>query len=222
MPSARPALRVTTAILGALAAAALLAGCSGTGGSTAKDTPKASHSAGASSNPSAGATDAASASPTPTATPTPVTLQQGEVWTAQQVYAFNPNFAPDPSYKVQSGTAAESIVKLKGVSFGWVNQSSNDTVEVAVAHPAPSTQSQQSGQFAADQGACSDEQTAAAHYCQVIVDGAPAGTVAYFNASVGTLQLFTATGYWVVIDSKIFLEPGDSYQIGADVAGNLK
>jgi len=202
------------------AAAALLVGCTAGGGGSPTDTPTAGQSA--STGPSTTATRSASPSPTPTPTPTPVTLQQGQVWTAQQVYDFNPNFSADPNYAVQSGSVAASIVKLKGVSFGWVNETSGDKIEIAVAHPAASTQSQQSGQLAADQSACGDEQTAAAHYCQVIVDGAPAGTVSYFNASVGTLQIFTTTGYWVAVDSKIFLGPGDSYQIGADVVGNLK
>jgi len=211
MPLARPALRITTTLVAAATVVALLAGCSNAGSSNTKDTPKATQpgtSAGASGP---GATDSASPSPTPTPTPTPVTLQQGQVWTAQQVYDFNPNFSAQPNYKLEPGSPAAALVKLKGVSFGWVNQTSNDTIEIAVAHPSADNIDQFSGQVASSSQ-------------QVPIDGAPAGTLGFFNVAdgIGTLQVFTNNGYWIVIDSKDFLEPGDSYQIATDVMGNLK
>ena len=208
MPFSRPALRITTVLVAAFATAALLAGCTHAS-STAKDTPKAHDTS--NSAPSDGASaPAAEPSSTPTPTPTPVTMQQGEVWTAQQVYDFNPNFSPDPNY--QPSDAAAKLVALKGVSFGWVNQTSSDTIEIAVAHPSAQNFDQFSGAVASG-GAQ-----------QVPIDGAPADTVSYFNVDggVGRLDIFTANGYWVVIDSKIFLEPGDSYQIASAVMGNLK
>jgi len=210
MPHARPALRVTTALVAAFATVALLAGCGSHDSSTAKDTPTAGSTASAAPSDGAG-TSAESASPTPTPTPTPVTLQQGEVWTAQQVYDYNPNFSPAPDYKVQDGSAASKLVDLKGVSFGWINQTSNDTIEIAVAHPSADNIDQFSGEVAGSSQ-------------QVPIDGAPAGTVGYFDVKdgTGTLQVFTANGYWLVVDSKLFLEPGDSYQIATDVMGNLK
>ena len=133
------------------------------------------------------------------------------MWTAQQVYDFNPNFSPDPDYKVQAGSAAEQLVKLQGASFGWVNQTSGQTIEIAVAHPSADNVDQFSGQVAGQSQ-------------QVPIDGAPAGTVSYFNVAggVGTLQVFTNNGYWIVIDSKMFLEPGDSYEVASDVMGNLQ
>jgi hypothetical protein len=208
MPLARPALRITTALISAAAAVALLAGCSGAAGN-AQGEPTATQQP--SSSPSDTATnDAATPDATPTPTPTPVRLQQGQVWTAQQVYDFNPNFSPDPNYKVAS-SAADKLVKLQGESFGWVNQTSGDTIEVAVAHPSGDNIDQFNGQVAASSQ-------------QVPIDGAPAGTISYFDVAdgVGTLQVFTANGYWIVIDSKIFLEPGDSYQIASAVMGNLQ
>ncbi|GAA4180641.1 iron ABC transporter ATP-binding protein [Gryllotalpicola koreensis] len=209
MPSARPALRLTTALAAAAVTATLLAGCA-PASSTTKDTSKPGSSSSAA--PTDTDTSAASPTPTPTPTPTPVTLQQGQIWTAQQVYDFNPNFSPDPNYKLADGSAAAKLVQLSGVSFGWVNQTSGDTIEVAVAHPSAENVDQFSGAVASS-GAQ-----------QVPIDGAPAGTVSYFTVAdgVGTLQIFTDNGYWVVVDSKTFLEPGDSYQIASDVMGNLK
>ncbi|MFC4243004.1 hypothetical protein ACFOYW_06440 [Gryllotalpicola reticulitermitis] len=212
MPLARPALRLSAALIAGAATICLLAACAGTsGGSTGQASP---NSTDASSAPSAGATDAGrptpTFSPTPTPSPTPVTLTQDQVWTAQQVYSYNPNFTVDPDYKVQGGSAADQLVQLKGVSFGWLNETSNDIIEVAVAHPNSANVAQFDGSVAATSQ-------------QVPIDGAPSGTVSYFDVKngVGTLQIFTNNGYWVVIDSKTFLEPGDSYQVASAVMGNL-
>ncbi|WP_022881677.1 hypothetical protein [Gryllotalpicola ginsengisoli] len=220
MSTDRPSARLFSALaVGALAVTAL-AGCSMFGGSSA--THPSSTSSATSSGDAAGGSDGsgdssasasatASASPTPTPTPTPVTLTQEQVWTSQQVYDFNPNFSPSPSYQVSSGSAADKLVKLSGVSYGWVNESSGNIIEIAVAKPAAETFDQYSGQVAQS--------------AQVVpIDNAPAGTVGYFSTSgdVGTLQVFTNNGYWIVIDSKEFIEPGDAYQIADDVMGNLK
>lgn len=209
MPSARPALRVTSALIAAAATVALLVGCSSTGnGTTGAAKPTAASDAPSNGQGDSTASDSPSSIPTPT--PTPVTLQQGQVWTAQQVHDFNPAFAPDPNYAVATGSAAEQLVQLSGVSFGWVDQASNDTIEIAVAHPSADDIDQFSGQVAGSSQ-------------EVPIDNAPAGTVGYFDVTggVGTLQVFTNNGYWVVIDSKTFMEPGDSYQIATDVMGNL-
>jgi hypothetical protein len=210
MPFARP-LRLTTALVAGLASVALLAGCSH-GTSTAKATPKAGSTASAA--PSGGATGGRhtqTPTATPTPTPTPVALKQGEVWSAQQVYDFNPNFSADPSYKLKADGPAAPLVKLDGVSYGWVNQTSGDTIEIAVAHPSADNIDQFKGQIATSSQ-------------QVPIDGAPDGTISFFDvaAGVGTLEVFTNNGYWFEVDSKTFLEPGDSYQIATDVMGNLK
>lgn len=140
-----------------------------------------------------------------------MTLTQTQVWTAQQVYTFNPNFTANPNYKVAAGSVAAQLVGLHGVSFGWVNETSNDTIEVAVAHPNPANLADYEGAVAGGSQ-------------QVPIDGAPSGTLGFWSstAGVGMLQVFTTNGYWVVIDSKTFQEPGDAYQIASDVMGNVK
>ena len=210
MPLARPALRLSAALVAGAVAVCLLAGCS----SSDVKAKTGSTNPGASPQTSIGpATASAAPSATPTPSPTPVTLTQSQVWTAQQVYTFNPNFTTNPNYAVQSGSAASQLVQLKGVSFGWVNETSQDQIEVAVAHPNSANFAQFDGAVAATSG----EQ-------QVPIDGAPSGTISYFSITngVGTLQIFTNNGYWVVIDSKTFAEPGDAYPIATDVMGNLK
>jgi hypothetical protein len=222
MPFARPALRLPAVLAAGAIAVVLLAGCSTSGDAAAKATAAARASASASAaaaatngpgGASADPTAVAIPTPTPTPKPIPVTLTQSQVWSAQQVYTFNPNFTADPAYAVKAGSAADQLVQLKGVSYGWVNETSKDQIEVAVAHPNPANFAQFDGQVASSPGAQ-----------QVPIDGAPAGTVSYFTlkGGVGTLQIFTKNGYWVVVDSKTFLEPGDAYPIATDVMGNLK
>jgi len=209
MPIARPALRLSAVLVAGAATVCLLAACASSGGGTSPTTAATD-----STTPTAGATDSAmptqSASATPTPTPTPVTLTQAQVWTAQQVYSFNPNFTTNPNYKVQSGSDADQLVQLKGVSYSWVNETSQATIEVAVAHPNAANIAQFNGAVASSSQ-------------QVPIDGAPAGTVGYFDVKngVGTLQVFTNNGYWIVIDSKLFQEPGDSYPIATAVMSNL-
>lgn len=216
MPIARPALRISrlSALIAAGAVTAfLLAGCAGAdvakSGATNPGSTPGTGTGAASAAPSASATF----TPTPEPSPIPVTLTQAQVWTAQQVYTFNPNFTTDPNYKLQSSSPAAQLVQLKGVSYGWVNETSKDQIEVAVAHPNPANFAQFDGAVASSSG----EQ-------QVPIDGAPSGTVSYFaiKDGVGSLQIFTNNGYWVVIDSKTFMEPGDAYPIATDVMGNLR
>lgn len=215
MPIARPALRLSAAVVAGAATVLLLAGCGAGGASTAKSgRADASATATATTGPAGGSVQpTASATPTPTPSPIPVTLTQAQVWTPQQVYSFNPNFTTNPKYAVQPGSPAAQLVQLKGVSYGWVNETSQDQIEVAVAHPNPANFAQFDGAVASTAG----EQ-------QVPIDGAPAGTISYFSTTkgAGTLQIFTKNGYWVVIDSATFAEPGDAYPIATAVMGNLK
>jgi len=213
MPLARPALRLSAALVAGAVAVCLLAGCAASGSKEKTGSTNPGATPQTSIGPATSAASASAApSATPTPSPTPVTLTQSQVWTAQQVYTFNPNFTANPNYAVKSGSPAEQLVQLKGVSFGWVNETSQDQIEVAVAHPNSANFAQFDGSVAASAGTT-----------QVPIDGAPAGTVSYFSLTggVGTLQIFTNNGYWVVIDSKTFAEPGDAYPIATDVMGNL-
>ena len=72
---------------------------------------------------------------TPTAPTTPVGLTCDQVVTADQLYAYNPNFGADPNYAPKDGSLEKKIVDWKGVSCGWLNQTSNEVIQIAVAKP---------------------------------------------------------------------------------------
>jgi hypothetical protein len=188
----RPAARVSAVILG-LALAAALAGCSAERAEPAA-TPTAS--AGSTSAPAA---PVESATPTPSPTPigTPVTIGCDALLTPQALYDYNPNFGTDPNYSAAEDSLAGQIVAYKGVACGWVNQTSSEPLEVAVADLPE------------------DELTRVKNDAFAISNWVPTyGDEAYFRVTdgVGEARVFSGTHY-VVATSPAFYEPGDAAPI---------
>ncbi|MEO8907634.1 MAG: iron ABC transporter ATP-binding protein [Microbacteriaceae bacterium] len=190
------ALALSLAIVGTLGA------CSGTPASTSSASANAPTGA-----PTSGT--AVTPTPTPSDPPTPVTLTCDQVVTAQQLYDFNPNYGPDPGYKPTTGTNPAAAVAMKGLACGYLNQTSNAVIEVAVANPAAS--------------ALSGLKDAAASSSNVVPTyGVPPSVEGYFtvSAGVGEAQVFSG-GYWVILRSADFAEPGDPGPLVAAVLANL-
>lgn len=88
------------------------------------------------------------------------------------------------------------MVSLGGVACGWSNQSSKETIEVAVARPATA-----------------DRDTAK----QMAAAGTPFpgyGVEAYFSkdANTGVVQAFSGE-YWILVQSVAFYEAGDAARL---------
>ena len=158
------------------------------------------------SEPTASATPTATETPEPTATQapvtvgTPVTIDCNTLVTPDAIYAFNPNFGLSESYKPAAGTEAATIVEAKGLACQWVNQTSGQIVQVAVADlPA-------------------DKITALKNNYVMNSNSVPTyGVEGYFEApategDVGVAEAFTGT-YWISATSDTFLEPGDAQPI---------
>ena len=124
----------------------------------------------------------------------PVEQSCDELVTLEELYAFNPNYAADPDYSPAAGTDAEVIVGLDGVACGWINLSSGQTIEIAVAHLQPE-----------DIEALQNRLVLTSHSVPTY------GGVDYFEKTdeVGVANVFEGD-YWIVADSKEFLEPGDA------------
>lgn len=165
--------------------------------------------------PTPSSTDAATAAPVESATPTPeaagtaVTVSCDEVLTADDVYAFNPNFGTAPDYKPAAGSAAKTAVSYEGVACGWLNQTSGDIIEISVAQPNDTLMTDLKNKAV-------DESNIVPTY------GTPPAVEGYFtNASgPGQAQVF-AGKYWVVANSVAFFEPGDAQQLVATVVSHL-
>ena len=146
--------------------------------------------------------------PTPTAPPTPVGVTCDQVLTPDQLYAFNPNFGTDPGYTPKSGSLEKQIVDWQGVSCGYLNQTSNNVIQIAVAKP-PSDQLE-----TLKNAAITSSQPVPTY-------GTPPAVEGYFKAgSSGQVQIFKGP-YWIVAESDIFLEPGDPAPLMESVLGNL-
>ncbi|WP_167756897.1 iron ABC transporter ATP-binding protein [Orlajensenia leifsoniae] len=187
------------ALLPAVLAVGLLAGCTPDAG-----TPNPSTSA-----PSDSATGGASEEPTtdPSPTPTvpagtPITIGCDELLTTEDVYAFNPNFGPAADYTPTADSAVAAAAADNGLACGWSNQSSGELIEVAVAKPDPAQ-------------LVTVKQNAAATMNAVPTYGTPPAVDGFFSQSqdTGTVQVFTESGYWVVARSTAFFEPGDAVGI---------
>ncbi|WP_139417571.1 iron ABC transporter ATP-binding protein [Agromyces laixinhei] len=196
--------RVRPAVTVALVAAAsvmLLSGCTGEAAAPENSTapPQASEAPDSSASPE----------PTETAEPTvPFAIECDALVTADQLYAFNPNFGTAPDYSPK-GEHVVAVVEEDGTACGWMNQTSGEIIEVAVSTPSPAA-------LLAHKNEAAVGSTAVPTY------GTPPAVEGYFRQTSGTgaAQIFTGP-YWIVIASPVLFEPGDAGQLVADVLGNL-
>ncbi|WEO78310.1 iron ABC transporter ATP-binding protein [Cryobacterium sp. SO2] len=204
----RRSLRAGFALTGATLALFALAGCA----PDSSAEPTASASAGATVTPEPSTT--ATAEPTESATPVPVVPPAGtavdktcdQLLTADDLYALNPNYSIDPGYAASSD-AAVTATTYSGISCGWINQSSSEIVEVALAMPNETL-------------ANTLKDTALSGGEIVPTYGSAPEVEGYFSAGTGTAEVFT-NGYWVAVSSPTMTEPGDAERIMSTVLGNL-
>jgi len=205
---ARRPLRAGFALTGATLALIALAGCAAESGT--EPTASATASASATAEPTATAT----AEPTETATAEPAVPPAGtavdktcdQLLTADDIYALNPNIGVDPGYAATSD-AAVTATTYSGISCGWLNQSSGEVIEVALAMPNETL-------------ANTIKDTALSGGEAVPTYGSAPEVEGYFNADAGTAEVFTG-GYWVAVTSTTMTEPGDAERIMSTVLGNL-
>ena len=154
-----------------------------------------------SATPKPTASSSATAEPTPSATAAPlgtaVDIDCNTLISPQALYEFNPNFGLSDSYKPKSGTEAADIVGMNGLACGWVNQTSGEIIEVAVANlPA-------------------DSLTALKNGFVTTSNSVPTyGVEGYFEleGTIGTAEAFSGP-YWVSASSAAFYEPGDAAMV---------
>jgi hypothetical protein len=160
--------------------------------------------------PSQSPTTSAAPSAAPTPASTPVALTCNQLITPDQIYAFNPNFGTDPGYAPKAGSLAAKVVAYKGLACGWLNQTSGDVIEIAVARPAASELT-------------SLKNTAVTNSQSVPTYGTPPQVdEAYFamQGQAGEVQVFRGS-YWITASSTAFAEPGDPAPLIQNVLDNL-
>ncbi|GAA1803208.1 iron ABC transporter ATP-binding protein [Agromyces neolithicus] len=188
-------------VLVAAASVLLLTGCSGAmpGGATDPGAPPA-----ASESPAATASQPAE----PDEKPVPFEVACDELLSADDVYAFNPNYGTDPGFE-PSAEALVGVVDEAGTACGLLNQTNGAVIEFGVATPP-------AGALATRMG------DAALNSNVVPTYGTPPDVEGYFSRAgdVGEAQVFTGR-YWVVIDSTELVEPGDAQSLVSALLANL-
>lgn len=203
-----PARRSHTARFAVLGAIGILTAFAVTACTPSADTASTPTSATTSTTGSS-----STAAPKPVATPsdppTPVSLTCDQILSPDQLQAFNPDFAADPGYTPKTGSKAAQIASYKGVVCGFLDQTSNSVIEVAVAKPS-------AGQLTAQKN------TAITRSHVVPTYGIPPKVEGYFTVSsgIGEVQVFTG-GWWLVVSSQDFAEPGAPQPLVASVVQNL-
>lgn len=196
--------RTAAAAVTAATAALILAGCTAPGASPAPSDGAPAPSGSAAPDASATAVP----TPVPTEDPVPFEIACDAMLTADQVYAFNPNFGSAPDYE-PSGSGVAGVVEAEGSACGWSNQTSGEVIEVGVATLPPNAFERQVGEAAMSSNA-------------VPTYGTPPDVEGFFllSGGVGQAQVFTGE-YWVVVESESMFEPGDAQQLVASVLENL-
>ncbi|MFD4422800.1 iron ABC transporter ATP-binding protein [Agromyces sp. NPDC058484] len=193
--------RPTGLVLVAAASVALLSGCVG-------GTPEPTATAAAPTTAPASPT----AAPAPTETaepPIPFEISCDALVTAEQLYAFNPNFGVDPGHEPTAAAVVALVEEDAGTACGYLNQTSGEVIEVAVATPT-----EQAGETRRNDAALTSK--------PVPTYGTPPDVEGYFVQAGGSGEAQVFHGpYWIVVDSPALFEPGDAQQLVASVLGNL-
>ena len=152
--------------------------------------------------PAPTSTTAPSPTPSPSGTaapaekPTPVSIPCSSVIDAQTMYDFNPNFGLLAQFSPAAGTVTARAAADEGTVCRWINQTSDDTIDVSISQPGPNA-------FAAAQSAAASGSS---------VSGL--GDAAYFSSSGGTgvIQVF-AGPRWITATSVYFASASDADSI---------
>ena len=124
-----------------------------------------------------------------------VGLNCGELLTDQVVYDWGSgNFALDVDYEPAAGSAAAQIVTEGGLACRWVNLTSSETVDVAVAAPESTVL-----------------ESAAATAAESAEPATAISPTAYFSSAdgIGRVDAFTDR-YWLTAQSSWFLGQEDA------------
>jgi hypothetical protein len=181
------------------ASVAVLSGCT-------PETPEATETAAPTTAPTSSPT--AAAEPSESAEPAiPFSIEA--LLTPDQLYAFNPNFGAAPDYEPTAASVVTAVEDDEGTACGYLNQTSGELIEIAVATPT-----EQAGETRRNDAALTSK--------PVPTFGTPPDVEGYFlqTGGAGEAQVFHGP-YWVVIDSAALFEPGDAEQLVSAVLANL-
>ncbi len=135
-----------------------------------------------------------------------VNLACANLITPQNMYDYNPNFSNISGWTPAAGTSAQQAVQWNGLACHWINDTSNDPIDVSVASIV-------------------DRGTMVQLRAEAAAAGTPVsnlGDAAYFQTigGDGELQVF-AGNYWLTFRSPWFGGGNDADPLPADALANL-
>jgi hypothetical protein len=124
------------------------------------------------------------------------------------MYNFNPNFSLVEDGAPKADTKAGQIAGMNGLTCQWVNNTSKETIDVAVAKLTDD-------ELTALKNLAITESTPVPTYGAPPIEG-------YFTVigSEGEAQIFTGS-YWIAVRSVAFFEPGDVEQLATAAMSHL-
>ncbi|GGF01766.1 hypothetical protein D9V28_13820 [Mycetocola zhadangensis] len=124
------------------------------------------------------------------------------------MYNFNPNFSLVEDGAPKADSKAGTIADMGGLTCQWVNNTSKETIDVAVAKLTDE-------ELTALKNSAITESTPVPTYGAPPIEG-------YFTVigSEGEAQIFTGS-YWITARSVAFFEPGDVEQLATAAMGHL-
>lgn len=140
----------------------------------------------------------------PSLSSTPVEIDCDALLSLETIYEFNPNVGIDPAY-MPTARGAEALA-YDGVSCGWINQTSGDSLSVSVAR--------------FDAVSLSALQQIARERDGSTVVG-PDNTATFRTVNgIGSLELF-ADSYWISIESRMIVEYADATLLIDEISSAL-
>ena len=126
------------------------------------------------------------------------------------LYAFNPNYSLDTSRSPKVGSTAKLLTDFKGVSCSYLNLSSGDVIDVAVAKFDPNSMNK-----VKELVVKSAQPTTALSL--------PAGSEAFFTREGGNGAVNVVTGnYWVIVSASFASSAADLHVLAETAVKNLK
>ena len=138
----------------------------------------------------------------------PVGATCDELITADDMYNFNPNFSLVEEGAPKPDTKAGTIAGMNGLTCQWVNNTSKETIDIAVAKLSET-------ELTDLKNIAITESSPVPTYGAPPIEG-------YFMVigSEGEAQIFTGS-YWIAARSVAFFEPGDVEQLATAAMGHL-
>lgn len=139
----------------------------------------------------------------------PMKVACNELMTPANLYEYNPNFSYDPSAKLFENFATKQIAELNGINCVFLNLSSQQTVQLSVAHIS--------------QDSLEEVTDMVKNIPGILIENSPEGVATYFlqDSTIG-ITIEIVDDYFISVASEGFQQASDTHDFITPVIGSLK